>query len=320
MRRKLFVFMLSIAALIFISDTAFSQGFPNKPLRIIAAQTGGAGDVVVRAMQPALSAILKQPIIIENRGGGVLAGETLSKSAPDGHTLLVFANTLWLLPHMRSKMPYDPLKDFTPVSVLTETPQVLAIHPKVPVKSVKELIAYAKANPDKLNYASAASGTINHLSAELFKSMAGVDIHRIAFKGTADALNALIAGETDMMFPNPANALPFAKAGRLKVLAVTSEEPSPSAPGVPTMSAAGLPGFVTTSMFVMFAPAKTPAPIIKQLNQAVVQALNTPDVKERLTKMGADVIGNSPEQAKKAVDYDSAMMGKVIKDANIRDE
>lgn len=318
-RGRLIVFMLSVASLLVVAGTASSQDFPNKPIRIIAAETGGAGDVLTRAIQPALSANLKQPIIIENRGGGVVAGETLSKAAPDGHTLLIFANTLWLLPHMRSHMPYDPLKDFTPISCLTETPQVLAVHPRVSAKSVKEFIAYAKANPGKLNYASAASGTINHLSAELFKAMSGTDIQRIAFKGTASALNALIAGEVDMMFPNPANALPFAKAGRLKVLAVTSAAPSPFAPGVPTV-ADGLPGFETTSTFAMFAPAKTPAPIIKRLNQAVVQALNQPDVKDRLFKMGAEVAANSPEQAKKAIENDSRVMGKVIKDANIRDE
>jgi tripartite-type tricarboxylate transporter receptor subunit TctC len=318
--RRLVVCMFSIGALILGAGTAFCQDYPNKPIRIVTAEAGGGSDVAMRIIAQALSVNLKQSVIIENRAGGIVAGEVVSKAPPDGYTLLFYANTFWLMPLMRSNVPYDPMKDFLPISVVAKAPNVLVVHPKVAANSVKELIALAKANPGKLNYSSAATGTSNHLAAELFKAMTGTDILRIGFKGSASALTALVTGEVQVMFPAPTNAMSYVSAGRLKALAVTSPEPSVFAPGLPTVTASGLPGYKTAAFFVLFAPAKTPAPVMKRLNQELVRVLNMPDVKARLFKIGVEIVGSSPEEAAETMKSEMTTMGKVIKDANIRDE
>jgi tripartite-type tricarboxylate transporter receptor subunit TctC len=302
------------------TSVAFGQGFPSKPIRIITSEAGGSGDAALRVLSPALSANLGQQVIIENRGGGVVAPEIVSKADPDGYTLLSYGNSFWLMPLMRSHMPYDPVKDFMPITQAMISYNVLVVQQKLGVNSVKELIAMAKAKPGKLNYSSASTGTSNHLAAEVFKAMTGTDIVRVPFKGSGPALNALVAGETDLMFSSPAPAIPHIASGRLKLLGVSSPVPSAVSAGVPTIASSGVPGFKASSTHALFAPKGTPPAIIKRLNQEIVKTLNMPDVKARLFKIGLETIGGTPEELAEYMKDEIVHVGKVVKDANIRDE
>ena len=301
-------------------NTATAQSFPSKPLRIVASEAGGGGDFSARVIAQGMASTMGQPVIVENKAGGVVAGEFVSKSAPDGYTLLNYGNTFWLLPLMRRSVPYDPFKDFTPVAMTIRAITVLVVHPSVPAKSIRELIAVARARPGDLNYGSGAAGASNHLAAELFKSMTGTDIVRIPFKGIGSAINALLTGELQVLFPLMASGMPHVKAGRLRALAITSAQPSELAPGLPTVAASGLPGYVAEGMYGIFAPVKTPAALIVRLNQEIVAVLNKPESKDRFSKSGAEVVGSSSEDMAAAMKAEIASMGKVIRDANIRDD
>jgi tripartite-type tricarboxylate transporter receptor subunit TctC len=316
-------FFVSFAALVIaasFSHPASSQNYPNRVIRIVAAEAGGTGDVAARVIAQGLAGSLGQPVIVENRGGGVIAGEMVAKSAADGYTLLLYGNTFWFMPLMRSNMSYDPVKDFAPVTLAVSTPSVLVVHQSVAVTTVRELVALAKAKPGALNYSSAAAGTPNHLAAELFKSMAAINMVRVPYKGHASALNAVVAGEVQVMFPTVGLGMAQVKAGRLKALAVTSAEPTAQAPGVITMAAAGLPGYDAVLLMGIFAPAGTPAPIVGRLNREIVGQLERAEIKERLTNVGFDVVGSSPEQFGARIKSELAIIGKVIRDAGIRDE
>lgn len=319
MLRRCIGLMFSLGIVLLATGTGFSQDYPKKPISIFAAEAGAAGDVTARIIAEELSPVLGQRVIVENRGGGVIAPEIVSKSKPDGHTLLVYANSFWLMPLMRSHVPYDPMKGFVPIACLTAQPQVLVVHPKVPANSIKELVALAKAKPGTLNYSSTATGTGTHLAMELFKSLTGTDIVRVTFKGMSSALTALVAGETDVMFSVPTNALQQVKAGKLRALGVSSAAPSPLAPGLPTVASA-VPGHRQSAYFILFAPAGTPASIVKRLNQEVRRILDKPEVKQKFFNAGAEVVGGSPEDAAALIHSELVTMGKVIKDGNIRDE
>ena len=236
----------------------------------------------------------------------------------DGYTLVSAGSPIWTLPLLQ-KMPYDPLRDFAPVSLMARSLNVLVVHPSLPVNSVKELIALAKAKPGALNYASGGTGGTGHLTGELFKSMAGVNIVHVPYKGAAAAISDLLAGQVQMTFDSPSTVMPLAKAGKLRALAVTSAEPTELVPGLPAV-AAFLPGFESVITFGMFAPAKTPAAIIKRLNQEIDRILKTADVKEKFFGRGMEVVHSSPEQFAAIIKSDLAMMGKVIKDAGIKAE
>lgn len=309
----------SIAAALAFS-TACAEEFPLRPLRIVASEAGGGGDFAARLIAQNLAPLFGQPVVVENHGGGVIAGEIVARAQPDGYTLLLYGNTFWLLPLMRSRMPYDPARDFAPVSLAARATNILVVLPALPVKSVAELVALAKSKPGALNYGSAAAGTINHLAAELFKSMAGVDIVRVPYKGTASVLNALLAGEVQLMFATSASVTPQVRAGRLHALAVTSLEPSLLFPELPTMAAAGLPGFESVSMHGIFAPAGTPAALIRRLNDALVRVLNRADVRARFLANGVETIAGTPAQLAAAMKREITAMGRVIRDAGIRDE
>ena len=299
----------------------FAQDYPTKPLRMLAPEPGGGNEVAGRIIAQALVEGLGQQVVIENRGGaaGAIAGEIVAKATPDGHTVLYYGSSIWLLPLLRSGVPFDPLKDFAPISLATRAPFFLFVHPALPVKNVKELIALAKAQPGKLNYGSAGSGSATHLSAELFKLVADVKIERVPYKGSGLAATGLGAGEIHMLFGSASLGLANAKAGRVRVLGVGSAQPSPLAPDVPTMAAAGLPGYEAASLSGMFAPAKTPARIIHRLNQEIVRALARPDVKERFMHAAIEAIGSTPEEFGAVVKADMAKWGKVIKAAGLRD-
>ncbi len=297
-----------------------APGYPSKPIRVVTSDAGGGSDVIVRVIAQAVTAPLGQQVVIDNRGGGVIAGEIVSRAQPDGYTLIYYGSTLWILPLMRKSVPYDTVRDFAPITLAVSSPNVLVVHPSVAAKSVKELIALAKTKPGELNYASAAAGTIPHLAAELFKSMAGVDIVRIVYKGTGAALNDLLGGQVQVMFATAPSAAPHVKTGRLRALAMTTAQPSSAFPDLPTISAAGLPGYEAVQISGMFAPAKTPVSIINRLNQDIVRALHQPSVRDKLASTGVEVVGSTPEQFSAKIKSEIARMGKVIRNAGIRDE
>ena len=313
--------LLSFGMMFMKAGVVHGQNFPNKPLRIVCGEAGGGTDFAARLMAPALSANVGQPVIVDNRGGtGIISGEIVTKAPPDGHTMLFNGAAFWLLPFMNDKVPFDPLTDFSPITLAATSPTMLVVHPSSMANSVKELIAMAKSKPGALNYASGPAGSSSHLAAELFKAMAGVNIVRIVYKGTGPGLVAVIAGEVPLMFPNAAAGLPQVKAGKLRALAVTSAEPSALLPGLPTVAASGVPGYEAVSNTGFFAPAKTPAAIISRLNQELSRVLNRPDVKEKFFSAGVETVGSSPQRFADKVKSEMATLGKLMKDAGVREE
>jgi tripartite-type tricarboxylate transporter receptor subunit TctC len=308
-----------IAALLALGATANAQNFPTKPVRIIASQAGSSGDFVARVIASGLTPVLGQQVIVDNRGGGVIAGDLVAKSPPDGYTLLLYGNTHWLLPLMRKQVPYDAHKDFAPISLAARGVNILVVHPSLPVKSVKELVALAKARPGELNFSTAAPGTMNHLAGELFKYSAKINIVRISYRGSPSALAAVMTGETQLMFSPAAPAKPVIQAGKVRPLAVSTLKRSPAYPKLPTMDEAGLPGFEAVSHHGIFAPAKTPEVILVRLNQAIVQVLAQPEIDRKLTAVGVEAEGSTREQFAKLIQSEVAVMGKVIREAGIRE-
>jgi tripartite-type tricarboxylate transporter receptor subunit TctC len=303
------------------AGAASGQNYPAKPIRIITAEAGGGNDFAARLLAQRLTRSLGQPAIVENRGGagGAIAAEAAAKAAPDGYTLLLYAGNVWTIPLLRSNVQYE-IQDFAPITWIARSPNTVVVHPSLPVKNIRELIVLAKARPGQLNYASGGSGSATHLSVELFKAMAGVNIVRVPYKGNAPALNDLVAGQVQVMFPTAATVAPHLTSGRLRALAVTSAEPSVLAPGLPTVASAGLPGYESISIYGLFAPAKTPAAIIRLLNQECAHYLRTAEVKERFFKMGVETVGSTPEEFAAAIKSDMTKMAKVIKDAGIRED
>ena len=295
-----------------------AQTYPDKPIRVVTGGIGGGADFTLRLIAPGISGLLGQQVIVDNRPSGVIPGQIVSQAAPDGYTLLLYGNTFWIGPYMQ-ETPYDVLKDFLPISLTNTAPLVLVVHPALPARSVGELIALAKAKPGTLNFASVGEGGSGHLAGELFKTMAGIDIVRINYKGSADALNALIGGQVQIMFPIAAEAAPHIKSGRLRALAVASASPSMLAPGLPTV-AASLPGYVSGTEHGFFAPANTPAAIVNLLHRETVRFLNRAEVKEKLFNLGLDLVASSPDELAASMKSDMARMGKVLKDAGIAAE
>jgi tripartite-type tricarboxylate transporter receptor subunit TctC len=303
-----------------LAGSASAQDFPLRPLRLVASEAGGGGDFAARLIAQGLAGIFGRPVVVENHGGGVIAGELVARAPADGHTLLLYGNTFWLLPLMRRTVPYDPLRDFAPVSLAARATNILVVQPSLPAKSVAELVALAKASPGTLNYGSAAAGTANHLAGELFKSMAGIDLVRVPYRGTASVLNALLSGQVQLMFANSATVAPQMRAGRLRALAVTSLERSLLFPDLPTMAASGLPGFESVSLHGVFAPANTPASLVNLLNGAIVRVLARNDVREQFLASGVETVAGPPADLTAAMKNEIARMGKVIRSAGIRDE
>jgi tripartite-type tricarboxylate transporter receptor subunit TctC len=310
------VFALGI---LLFATVVFAQTYPTKLIRIITTQPGGGSDVLARVIAPPLSASVGQPVVVDNRTA-LVAVETAAKAPPDGYSLLVNGSALWLQPLLRDNVPWDPVRDFAPITLAISAPTLLVVHPSVPVKSVRDLIALAKAQPGQLNYAAGTLGATPHIAGELFKSMAGVNIVRVPYKGTGPALIGLLTGEAHLMFPNAASALGHIKQGKLRALAVGTAEPSPLVPGVPTIAASGLPGYVSESPQGVFAPAGTPAPIVTRLNQEIARILSSPDIKPRLVNSGTSVVANSPDAFAAAIKADIARISKLSKQASIREE
>ncbi len=316
-----FAVLASAIGLLYLgAGAASAQSYPNKPVRIITGDPGGAVDFTARIVAPAISGPLGQPVLVENRGGGggAVAIGAAARSAPDGYTLLAYSSAVWLLPLLKDNTGWDPFKNFHPITIADKTPNIVVVHPSVPASSIKQLIALAKARPGALNYSSVGVGSGAHLSTELFKSMANVNIVHVPYKGTAPALNDLISGQVQVMFAIAGIAVPHVKSGRLRALAVTSAKQSALAPELPTVSASGVPGYESTQMFGIYAPAGTPVAIVGRLNQEIVKALNTPDAKSKLLNIGLEVVASSPEDTVSIIKADMAKMGKVIKTVGIR--
>jgi len=299
------------------AGTAAAQGYPNKPMRFVTTGVGASTDYATRVIAQGLKDNLGWNIVVENRGSTIVACDTVAKATPDGYTLLVMTDGLWRGPLLQ-KMPFDPVKDFAPISVISRAPNILVVHPALPVKSVKELIALAKAKPGELNYGAGAIGASTHLASEMFNLMADVKITSVPYKSSGQAVNALLGNQIQVMFATSSGVTPHIKAGRLRALAVSTAAPSPSLPGLPTIAdAGGLPGYESASTSAMFAPANTPKAIIDLLNSEVVKALARPEVRDRFTNLGVEVVGNSPQETAAFVKKDMSNTARIIKAANI---
>ena len=299
-----------------------AQNYPNRAVRMLIPFTvGSAADIIARAMEPALREHLGQPLVIDNRGGagGNIAAELTAKSPPDGYTIFMGTiGTQAINYSLYSKLNYHPLHSFTPVARVGDSPNVLVLNPTVPAKSVKELIALAKARPGVLNYGSSGAGTSVHLSGELFNSMAGVKTVHVAFKGASESLTALVSGQTDLQFASMSSAIPMIKAGRLRALGVTSPQRATALPDLPTIAESGLPGFDAVAWFGIVGPAGLPAPVVATLSKATLDTLARPDVRNRLTASGVEPNPGTPEEFRKLIETEIPKWAKVVKDSGAR--
>ena len=308
----------AIAATLLPVGAAGAQSYPAKVIRIETTEAGGYPDAVARLIAQGLAAGLNQQVIVENRA--IAAVDTVAKAPPDGYTLLFYTSVLWLSPFLRDGVAWDPQRDFLPVMLATSSPSIVVVHPSLPVKTIRELIALAKARPGELNYSTSSPGSGNHLAAELFRVIADVKVVRINYKGTGSALNSLAAGEVQLSFPSAGSVMPHWRSGRVRALAVTSAQPSLLAPDLPTVAAAGLPGYEATAYNGLLAPAKTPAAIIAKLNQIASQAIHRNDVRERIFNGGGEVVGGTPEEFATTIRREMSKWGKLISEAGIRGE
>jgi tripartite-type tricarboxylate transporter receptor subunit TctC len=311
--------MLALAALALAQAPA---AYPTKPIRLVVPfPPAGATDLLAREVAKHLTDVWGQSVVVDNRpgAGGNIGSELVAKSAPDGYTLeMGTVGTHAINASLYSKMPYDHVKDFVPVILVAGVPNVLEVHPSVPVNSVQELIAYAKANPGKLNFASSGSGTSIHLSGELFKVMAGVQMTHVPYKGSAPALQDLLGGQVQLMFDNVPPSLPQIKAGKLRALAVTSSTRAPALPDIPTVAESGLPGFEASSWFGVLAPAGTPPAIVAKLNAEIAKWLTTPEAKEKLAGIGANIAGGTPDDFARHIQAETAKWAKVVKESGAK--
>ncbi|MGH8634347.1 MAG: tripartite tricarboxylate transporter substrate binding protein [Burkholderiales bacterium] len=310
--------LASIAA-----GTVFAQQYPARPIRLIVPFTPGGGtDITARAVAQKLGESWGQTVVVDNRPGanGTIGVDITAKSAPDGYTLTMISSSHAVNVGLYTKLPYDLLKDLAPITQATSQPYVLVINPAVPAKSVKELIAVARAKPGSLNYGSSGTGGISHLAGALLGSLTETSLVHVPYKGGSPAMIDVISGQIQILFGTLLLNAPHIKAGRLRVLAVTTPQRWPGTPELPTMQEAGVPGFVITQWYGMLAPAKTPQPVVAKLNQEIARLLHLPDVKEKLAADGADAVGNTPEQFGAHIRSEIAKYGKLVKQIGLKAE
>jgi tripartite-type tricarboxylate transporter receptor subunit TctC len=318
MKRSILALALACAA-----GVAGAQTYPTKAVRLVVPfLAGGSTDIVGRTVAQKLSEMWGQQVFVDNRpGGGTTIGtDNVAKSAPDGYSLLVTPAPFTINPSLLAKLPYDALNDFAPVTLINTTPLVMVVHPGVPAKNVKEIIALAKAKPGKLNFGSSGTGGSNHLAGELFDAMAGVKMVHIPYKGNAGALTDIVGGHLDVVYNGLTSALALIKGGKLRVLAVTSLQRNAALPDVPTLDESGLKGFEAVAWNGLSAPAKTPRDIIMKINADVIKVVNSPELKERLKAEGSDPVGSTPEKFGTFLRDEIAKWAKVIKFANVKPE
>ena len=304
------------------ASTGSGQAYPAKPIRWISPwPAGGANDIFSRAIGQKVSESVGQQVLVDNRPGaaGTIGSDVAAKAPPDGYTLVMGSSpTHAIAPALYPTLPYDPVRDFSAVTLVGSVPNVLVLHPTVPAKTVKELIAVAKARPGKLNFASTGNGTSQHLSAELFKFMAGVDMVHIPYKGTAPALTELVAGQVDLAFENMPALIPHIQAGPQRALAVTTAKRSAIMPELPTIAEAALPGYDASVWFGVFVPAGTPRPVIDRLHAEILKALQTPDLKSRMVSMGTEVSGLGPDDFGAYVRKEIPKWANLVKAAGVK--
>jgi tripartite-type tricarboxylate transporter receptor subunit TctC len=317
---RVFVLLLFVLA----AAPTPAQTYPVKSVRMVVPFAAGAGsnDIMARLIAQKLTDGFGQQFVVDNRPGasGIIGTDIVAKAQPDGYTLLMMSLTFTVNPSLFSKLPYDTVKDFMPVTMVASAPLMLVVHPSVPAKSVAEFIAYAKANPDKLNFGSGGPGTTPHLAGEMLKTMAGLQMIHIPYKGGAPALADLVGGQIQFMLENIPGTLPFAKAGKLRALAVTDLKRSPLLPDLPTLDESGLKGYQIVGWNGLFVPAGTPQAIVNQLYTAVGRALALPDVKDRLSIMGADGVGDTPQHFTAFIKAEIPKWAKVVKEAGLKVE
>jgi tripartite-type tricarboxylate transporter receptor subunit TctC len=311
----------ALSVLLAAALAAHARAFPDKPVRLVVPYAaGGSTDVISRTLGQKLSEMWGQPVVIDNRPGAstIIGTDIVAKSSPDGYTLLVTTASFTIMPSLIDKLPYDPRKDFQPITLINTTPLVLVVNPSVPAKSVQELIALAKAKPGALNFGSSGSGGSNHLAGELFNAMAGVKMVHIPYKGNAPALNDLVGRHVDVVFNGLTSAMPLIKAGKLRPLAVTSLARAGALPEIPTLDELGMKGFLAVGWNGLSAPARTPKEVIARINADVLKVIRSPELVERLKTEGSDPVGNSPEQFTAFLQEETARWSKVIRFANIQ--
>jgi tripartite-type tricarboxylate transporter receptor subunit TctC len=314
--------LLLAAALAALPMAAHAEGYPSKPIRfVVPYPPGGPLDTIARLLGQKVSESVKQPVIVDNKpgAGGNIGADLVAKAPADGYTILMGAvATHAINPTLYAKIPYDPVRDFSPVTQVASTPNVLVVNPSVPASNVREFIAYAKANPGKLNFGSGSTGSAGHLAGELFKSMAGVEMTHIPYKGAAPAMQDLIGGQIHLMFDNMASSLTQVRAGRVKALAVTTAKRSSLAPELPTVAESGLAGFDISTWFGVFAPAGTPREAIARLHAEFTRALAAPDVREKMVNLGAEPVGNTPAEFAAYIRAEAEKYARVIKASGAR--
>ena len=300
---------------------SLAQTYPARPVRLIAASApGGTSDILARMLAQKLTEAFKQQVVVDNRAGasGILGTDAVAKAPPDGHTLLLIQPSLTINPSMFAKLPYDTVNDLAPVINVVDVAQCVSVHPSVPAKNVKELIALAKAKPGTLVSGTPGAGTHPHLTAELFQQMAGIKIQQVVYKGVTPALIAVMSGEVAIAFSAVPSVLPYIKSGKLRALGVTTAKPLASLPGVPTLSSSALPGFESTQWFGILAPAGTPRAVIDLLHQTISRISSSPDIKERMSGMGMTPINSTPEQFAALIKTELQTWAKVIRMAGIK--
>jgi tripartite-type tricarboxylate transporter receptor subunit TctC len=302
-----------------VAGGASAQNFPVKPVYLFTTGAGGGADYAARLIAQGVAVGTGQQVVVENRGGSpIIPAMAVQKAPADGYTILFYSNAIWILPLLQKNVPYDPQKDFAPITAAASSPNVLVVHPSLPTKNVRELIALAKSRPGELNYAASPIGSAVHLAAEMMNSAAGVKVALVPYKDAAGALTALISGEVQLMFPAAGSAMPLLKSKRIRALAVTSARPSALLPGVPTMADSGLPGFDVEVLYAIFAPAGTPPAIVAALNKAIVQSINLPGAREKFAGAGLEAVGGTPEHLAGAIKKEMSTLGAVIRNAGIR--
>jgi len=322
MKNTLLILVCSIAACAVAPASLAADTYPAKPIRMVVTfPAGGPTDVIVRAIGQKLTESWGYPVVVDNRGGagGIIGSEIVAHAAPDGYTFLVgTAGGMTINPALRPNLSYDPFRDFSPVAMLVVNPQILVIHPAVPAKTLKELVALAKARPGQLNFASAGTGTATHLGLELLKLTAGIDVVHVPYKGGAPAVADLIAGQVQALFVSIPSVLPHVRAGKLRAIAVSTAKRSASAPEVPTVAESGYPDFEYSNWNALFAPAKTSPQMIRKMNAEIVRIISDPEMSRRLTVLGADPAPGSPEALARYMRTDHERWKKVIRTAGIK--
>ena len=311
------VSIFSIAMMALGAGSVTGQEYPTKTIRISTVPPGGGTDGLARLIAGGITGPLGQPVIVENRPTN-LAIDLVVKAPPDGYTMLITGAALWVQTLMQLKPAWDPINDFSPITIAVNMPNIMIVHPSLPVKSVKDLINLAKSRPGELNYSQGTPGGASHLAGELFNSLAGTKIVGIPYRASTGGITALLGGETQVGFENLPSTSGLIKAGKLKILAVSARQPSVLLPGVPTVEQSGLPGYYLGSHQGVWAPAKTPAAIVRRLNQEIVRAITSPEIKQKILESGAEPNGNSPEEMAAYIKTDLVRLAKVVKDAGIK--